>query len=484
MPRIKIYNTMSGTKEDFVPITPNKAGLYCCGPTTYNYIHLGNARPLVVFDTVRRYLEHKGYEVTFVQNFTDVDDKIIQRANAEGIAPHILSKRYMDEYFIDADALNVKRATFHPLVSEHMDDIIRFIQVLVNKNRAYEVEGDVYYSIAGDPDYGKLSKRNRDDLLAGARVDIDERKKDAADFALWKSAKPGEPFWESPWGKGRPGWHIECSAMAAKYLGESFDIHGGGHDLIFPHHENEIAQSEACFEKPMARYWMHNGFITINQEKMSKSLGNFFLVREITDKFPPQVIRFYLLSTHYRSQLDFDDEKLTVASKGLDRLKTAARLAKETLSRSTARPAASAAPCPSPDPAAETLETAAQTAQSQFEAAMDDDFNTALAIAALFDLARELNGASADTDRSKAALSFGLFTLLALVDVLGLDIEESARADARDHLADTLMDFIIQLRQGARSNKDYKTADAIRDGLKERGVLLEDTPQGAQWRRL
>jgi cysteinyl-tRNA synthetase len=475
MPQIKIYNTMSGMKEDFVPITPNKAGLYCCGPTTYNYIHLGNARPLVVFDTVRRYLEHRGYEVTFVQNFTDVDDKIIQKANAEGIAPHILSKRYMEEYFIDADALNVKRATFHPLVSAHMDDIIRFIQVLTDKNRAYEVEGDVYYSIAGDPEYGKLSKRNRDDLMAGARVDIDERKRDAADFALWKSAKPGEPSWESPWGKGRPGWHIECSAMAAKYLGESFDIHGGGHDLIFPHHENEIAQSEACFGKPMARYWMHNGFITVNQEKMSKSLGNFFLVREITDKFQPQIVRFYLLSTHYRSQLDFDDEKLTVASKGLDRLRTAVRLAKEALSRPSA-------PALAGRTDAGALETAIRTAQTQFEAAMDDDFNTALAIAALFDLARELNGAPAD---AAGALDAGLRALLAMADILGLELDADRSAGAnKDQLADALMEFIIQLRQDARGRKDYQTADVIRDGLKERGVLLEDTPQGAQWRRL
>lgn len=484
MPQIKIYNTMSGMKEDFVPITPNKVGLYCCGPTTYNYIHLGNARPLVVFDTVRRYLEHRGYEVTFVQNFTDVDDKIIQKAAAEGIAPHILSKRYMEEYFIDAEALNVRRATFHPPVSEHMDDIIRFIQILTDKNRAYEVEGDVYYSIAGDPEYGKLSKRSRDDLMAGARVDIDERKRDAADFALWKSAKPGEPSWDSPWGKGRPGWHIECSAMAAKYLGESFDIHGGGHDLIFPHHENEIAQSEACFEKPMARYWMHNGFITVNQEKMSKSLGNFFLVREITDKFHPQIVRFYLLSTHYRSQLDFDDEKLTVAAKGLDRLKTAVRLAKEALSRPSAPAPADRADSgtpPEPSGAPNVLETAIQTAQAQFEAAMDDDFNTALAIAALFDLARELNGAPAD---AAGALDAGLRALLAMAEILGLDLDENTPAGAEDRLADTLMEFIIQLRQDARARKDYQTSDIIRDGLKERGVLLEDTPQGAQWRRL
>jgi cysteinyl-tRNA synthetase len=475
---------MSGMKEDFVPITPNKAGLYCCGPTTYNYIHLGNARPLVVFDTVRRYLEYRGYEVTFVQNFTDVDDKIIQRANKEGVASHVLSRRYMDEYFIDADALNVKRATFHPLVSEHMNDIIRFIQILTEKKSAYAVDGDVYYSIASDPEYGKLSKRSRDDLLAGARVDIDERKRDAADFALWKSAKPGEPSWDSPWGKGRPGWHIECSTMAAKYLGESFDIHGGGHDLIFPHHENEIAQSEACFGKPMARYWMHNGFITVNQEKMSKSLGNFFLVREITDKFPAQIIRFYLLSTHYRSQLDFDDEKLTVASKGLERLRTAVRLAKEALERPASSPADAAVLDASTAPA--VLDAAVRAAQTQFEAAMDDDFNTALAIAALFDLARDLNGASGDAVQVRPALESGLRALLAMADILGLELESegNAAAGAGDQLADTLMKFIIQLREDARARKDYKAADALRDGLKERGVLLEDTPQGAQWRRL
>ena len=316
MSEINVYNTMTGTKEPLITREPGKVGMYCCGPTTYNLIHLGNARPLVVFDTIRRYLTYKGYQVTFIQNFTDVDDKIINRAREEGQEPQALARHYIEEYFKDADALNVQRATVHPKVSDHMQDIIDFVKSLEDKGLAYQLEGDVYYSVSKFKDYGKLSKRNREDLLDGARVGVDSRKRDAADFALWKKAKPGEPSWESPWGKGRPGWHIECSAMSNKYLGESFDIHGGGFDLIFPHHENEIAQSEGRFGKTMARYWVHNGFITINHEKMSKSLGNFFLLREILEKFSGQVIRFYLLSVHYRSPLDFDDEKLSVAEKG------------------------------------------------------------------------------------------------------------------------------------------------------------------------
>jgi cysteinyl-tRNA synthetase len=354
-----------------------------------------------------------------------------------------------------------------------MEEILRFVQVLVDKGRGYAVDGDVYYAIAADLGYGKLSKRGREDLLAGARVDINERKRDAADFVLWKSAKPGEPAWESPWGPGRPGWHIECSAMAAKYLGETFDIHGGGYDLIFPHHENEIAQSEACFGKPMARYWMHNGFITVNQEKMSKSQGNFFLIREILDTFSPQVVRCYLLATHYRSQLDFDYEKLEVASKGLNRLKTAARLARETLQSADENPGKKEAAA---------LKEKIRKAREAFEIAMDDDFNTALAMAALFDLARDLNAHAGGA--SKAVLEEGLQTLGALGGILGLELDSPHSAGDERGLEDALMDLIIRLRQTARGKKDFETADAIREGLKERGILLEDTPQGAKWRRL
>ncbi|HPU35217.1 MAG TPA: cysteine--tRNA ligase, partial [Bacillota bacterium] len=305
---MEIYNTLTRRKETFQPREPGKVYMYVCGPTTYNYIHLGNARPLVFFDTVRRYLLYKGYDVLYVQNFTDVDDKIINRAREEGEDPLSLARKYINEYFKDADALNVRRADRHPRVSDHMPDIVRVVEELVQKGFAYEVDGDVYFEVRKFPGYGKLSGRSLEDMQAGARVEVDSRKRDPMDFALWKAAKPGEPSWDSPWGPGRPGWHIECSVMSLKYLGPGFDIHGGGYDLVFPHHENEIAQSEAATGKPFVRYWMHNGFITVNEEKMSKSLGNFFLVRDILSRFSPEVVRFFLLSTHYRSPLDFDDE--------------------------------------------------------------------------------------------------------------------------------------------------------------------------------
>lgn len=308
---IKAYNTQKRQKEELIPAEPNKVKMYVCGPTTYNFIHLGNARPLVVFDVVRRYLAYRGYEVTYVQNFTDVDDKIINRAREEGDEPLTLAARYIQEYFKDADALGVMRADLHPRVSEHIPEIIEMVETLIRKNHAYVVDGDVYFRVSSFDQYGKLSGRSLEDMLSGARVEIDERKESPVDFALWKKAKPGEPSWESPWGPGRPGWHIECSAMSMKYLGATFDIHGGGADLVFPHHENELAQSEAYSGQPFARYWLHNGFITVNKEKMSKSLGNFFIVRDILDQYPAPVVRFYLLATHYRSPLDFDDTKLT-----------------------------------------------------------------------------------------------------------------------------------------------------------------------------
>ncbi|HHW42757.1 MAG TPA: cysteine--tRNA ligase, partial [Desulfotomaculum sp.] len=310
-----IYNTLTKKKELFVPRQAGRVDMYVCGPTTYNFIHLGNARPLVFFDTVRRYFQYRGYRVKYIQNFTDVDDKIINRAREEGVDALALSRKYINEYFKDADALNVRRADVHPQVTGHIPEIIDLIAALMEKGAAYEVDGDVYFAISAFPEYGKLSGRTLEEMQAGARVEVDPRKKHPMDFALWKAARAGEPSWDSPWGKGRPGWHIECSAMALKYLGYSFDIHGGGFDLVFPHHENEIAQAEAATGRPFVRYWMHNGFITVNQEKMSKSLGNFFLVREILNKFPPEVVRFFLLSTHYRSPLDFDDEKMAAAGR-------------------------------------------------------------------------------------------------------------------------------------------------------------------------
>ncbi|MDR1193453.1 MAG: cysteine--tRNA ligase [Peptococcaceae bacterium] len=533
---LRIYNTLTGSKEVFAPLCPGKVGMYCCGPTTYNFIHVGNGRPLVVFDTARRYLLYKGYEVKYVVNFTDVDDKIINRAREEGRSPQELADQYIQEYFRDADALGAARANVYPRVSEHMADIIAFVAELEGKGLAYAIDGDVYYAVREFKGYGKLSKREREDLLDGARVDVDQRKREPGDFALWKKAKPGEPAWESPWGLGRPGWHIECSAMAYKYLGESFDIHAGGADLIFPHHENEIAQSEGRFGRPMAKYWMHNGFITINQEKMSKSLGNFFLLRDVLKKFPGQVIRFYLLSVHYRSPLDFDDQKLLMAQKGLERLKNAARLAGDALAQVTqvtqAQDTQAGLPTQAQDAqtnqaqdtgdgqagsaadregAAAATDSGADAAiwaeiaqgTSQFEAAMDDDCNTALAIAALFDLARGLNSYVGGPERpASGPLRAGLERLLALADVLGLTLIEAANAEDDDlnqalsellrelgravpsaASLENLMDALLILRQDCRRAKDFAAADRIRDGLKALGIGVEDTAQGARWRR-
>jgi len=483
---MEVYNTMTRRKETFQPREPGKVGIYVCGPTTYNYIHLGNARPLVFFDTVRRYFAYKGYEVLYIQNFTDVDDKIINRAAQEGKDPLELSRTYIDEYFKDAGALNVRRADQHPKVTGHMPEIIKMVEALVENGSAYVVEGDVYFEVRKFAGYGKLSGRTLDDLLVGARVEVDTRKRDPLDFAVWKSSKPGEPAWDSPWGPGRPGWHFECSAMSLKYLGTSFDIHGGGFDLVFPHHENEIAQSEAATGETFVRYWLHNGFITVKEEKMSKSLGNFFLVRDILAKFPPETVRFFLLSTHYRSPLDFDDEKLAAAGRGLERIKTSVRLLTEALAKKT-----------SEDTVAVTgdLQTAIDTLKASFDAAMDDDFNTALAIGIVFELAREANTAVqrlgetlARADRevlSKAMDVFKAFNeVLGVfkVDSSGNMIIESV-SEENSGLAEKLLSLIIDVRQEARKKKDWGTSDRIRDGLKELGIVLEDTPQGVRWKK-
>ena len=451
---VMIYNTLAKKKMPFAPLEEGKVKMYVCGPTTYNYIHLGNARPIVVFDTVRRYFTYLGYDVTFVSNFTDVDDKIIKRANEEGQDPVKLAAYYIDAYFEDTKALNVMPADVHPKVSEHIQQIIDFVQGLIDKGYAYALDnGDVYYSVRKFADYGQLSGRDINDLLSGARVEVDEKKKDPLDFALWKSAKPGEPYWESPWGKGRPGWHIECSAMSAQYLGDTFDIHGGGQDLIFPHHENEIAQSCALHDAPMARYWMHNGFITINQEKMSKSKGNFFMLRDILERFDPQVVRFYLLSVQYRSPLDFDDEKIEVAGRGLERLKNASEAVAKAMKLAGAH---------EDDDAAE-LRAKAEKAEADFRAAMNDDFNTALAIAALFELAKDINIYLKKDQFDAKTLEMAQKVLTDLANVLGIELEASTGAD--DDLADKLMDLIIAIRKDARANKDFQTADRIRDGL-------------------
>ncbi|MDW7675547.1 MAG: cysteine--tRNA ligase, partial [Bacillota bacterium] len=365
---MKLYNTLTKTKEELIPVEPGKVKMYVCGPTTYNYIHLGNARPIVVFDTIRRFLNYKGFEVTYVQNFTDIDDKIIKRAQEEKLEAIALAEKYINEYFVDADALNVQRADVHPRVSQHLPEIIATISNLIDKGFAYVLDGDVYYHIQQFDEYGKLSGRTIEEMQAGARIEVNQNKKHPMDFVLWKGVKPGEPAWDSPWGKGRPGWHIECTAMAIKYLGEHFDIHGGGYDLVFPHHENEIAQSEACTGKPFATYWLHNGFITVNQEKMSKSLGNFFLVREILEKFPPQIVRFYLLATHYRSPLDFDDQKLEATLKSFQRIASLVERINEKL------------PIAVEDATGELenqLNGKLERAMSEFDEALSDDFNTA-----------------------------------------------------------------------------------------------------------
>lgn len=484
---LKIYNTLNNRKEVFTPRNPDKVDMYVCGPTTYNLIHLGNARPLIVFDTVRRYLEYSGYKVNYVQNFTDIDDKIINRANEEGMDALALAEKYIGEYYKDAQALGVREATIHPKVSEHLPEIIQMVQGIIDKGYAYVVDGDVYFAVSKFADYGKLSGRKLEDMQAGARVDVDERKQHPMDFALWKSAKPGEPEWDSPWGKGRPGWHIECSAMADKYLGMGFDIHGGGFDLIFPHHENEIAQAEACCETaPFARYWMHNGFITVNEEKMSKSLGNFFTVREILDKYDPEIIRLYMLSTHYRSPLDFDDTKLEMNKKSLARLHNALdNIAALIRNVSFAQDGIL------PEAENKLLRTAIEKSEADFRQAMDDDFNTSLAIASLFDLAREANSfgkalegyaGQAFSIKVKETLEETQAQFTKLGGVMGL-FEKSSGEAPQDDLADRLMDVLIAVRQDARARKDWATADAVRNKLAEIGIVIEDTPQGVRWKR-
>ncbi|MGC7847714.1 cysteine--tRNA ligase [Desulforudis sp. 1088] len=477
---MQFYNTLTKRQETFVPMEPGKVRMYVCGPTTYNFIHLGNARAMVVFDTIRRYLIYKGYDVTCVQNFTDIDDKIIKRANEEGADPIALAAQYVDEYFIDADALHVRRADVHPKVSEHLDDIVALIQRLIDNGLAYAVDGDVYYAVRNFPDYGKLSGRDVEDMLSGARVEVDPRKRDPLDFALWKAAKPGEPAWPSPWGMGRPGWHIECSAMAMKYLGETLDIHGGGADLIFPHHENEIAQSEGATGRPFARYWIHNGFITIREEKMSKSLGNISLVRDLVRAFPPGALRLFLLSTHYRSPLDFNPEKMGASTKGLARLKNSIVLLDEAL--------AGRAADEGNERAAELKEKLGEL-RERFERAMDDDFNTALAVAAVFDLAGEVN---AYLHNEQAPEREALARARALFDdfnsVLGIFREEEGRIVLDEEslggdLVSGLLDLLLGLRQEARQGKDFATADRIRDGLKAAGFVIEDTPRGARWKK-
>ena len=476
---IKVYNTLTKQKEEFVPIHPGKANIYVCGVTPYNHPHVGNARPFVTWDVIRRFLEHEGYDVTHVQNFTDVDDKIINTANKEGVQWFDICNRYIDSYFEVMDKLNVRRAHVYPRVSEHINDIIATVQCLIDNGYGYVVDGDVFYSVEKFKYYGQLSGRNLEDMLAGARVDVDDRKRNPMDFALWKSAKPGEPAWDSPWGPGRPGWHIECSTMSMKYLGETFDFHGGGSDLIFPHHENEIAQSEGCTGiHPFVHYWLHNGFITVNEEKMSKSLGNFFMVIDILEHYDPETLRFFIVSTHYRSPLDFSDARLTEAQKSLARL----RQAQETLGELSEMMSAG----PTADSLA--LRDKVKELREAFMEAMRDDFNTALAISHMFALAKEIN------IYHKAVVDAGIKPdgkLVALLnDVLAemcsiIGVLEKTAAPAAEEAGDSkeaeLVEMLIAMRQDARKNKNYALADELRNKLSEIGIVLQDTPQGVKW---
>ena len=473
---LTVYNTMTRKKEAFHPLHAGEVSIYCCGVTPYNDPHIGNARPFVTWDVIRRYLARKGYKVCYIQNFTDVDDKIIHAANREGVTWKEISDRYIAAYFKAMDALNVRRADVFPRVSETMEDIIRMIETLIARGYAYVTEaGDVYYRVEAFAHYGRLSGRSLDDMEAGARVEVNETKEHPMDFALWKAAKPGEPSWESPWGQGRPGWHIECSAMSVKYLGDAFDFHGGGNDLIFPHHENEIAQAEPCIDgdEKFARYWLHNGFITIDNEKMSKSKNNFFTVKDILKEFPGEVIRFFILQTHYRSPLDFSDERLHEAQTALDRLRNANTVIAELSQREGTS-----------DTAAE-LAVQAETFLRDFDAAMDDDFNTALAISQMFGLAKEINRYHQEIERGVAfdAANFkkAADDYHAMAEIIGIFEQEEATAD--DGLADALMELIIGIRQEARAAKNWAVADRIRDGLKEAGVIIEDTPTGVRWKR-
>lgn len=462
---MKIYNTLTRNKEEFIPIEEGKVKIYACGPTVYNYFHIGNARPFVVFDTLRRYLIHLGYDVKFVQNFTDVDDKIINKAKEEGVSATELSGRYIKEYFDDAEALNVLPADIHPKVSEHIEDIIEFIKTLISKGYAYEADGDVYYATRKFKEYGKLSNQRVDDLESGSRIAIGEVKRDPLDFALWKAQKEeSEIAWDSPWGKGRPGWHIECSTMSRKHLGPTIDIHGGGQDLIFPHHENEIAQSEACNGEPFAKYWMHNGYITVDGVKMSKSLGNFFTVRDIRKEFDGDFIRFFLLSVHYRNPINFSDTEMNSVKQGYDRIRNAIEnlefLAKNGNDEMT-------------DAEKNDLKDFGNLEQ-KFEDAMSDDLNTADAIASIFEMVSHANiisKAGASREYAKEAKE----KIQNLCDIIGI---MQNRSDSSHE--DEKIKKLVNERQEARKSKNYARADEIRDELAEMGITLKDTPQGVQ----
>ena len=464
---MKIFNTLNRKKEEFVPVEKGVVRMYSCGPTVYNYFHIGNARPFIIFDTLRRYLEYSGYTVYFVQNFTDIDDKMINKANEMGITVKELADCYIDEYFKDADGLGIKRATWHPRATDNIDAIIEIVKTLEEKGYAYNVDGDVYFAAKKFSEYGKLSHQPLEDLESGARIDINEAKRDPMDFALWKKQKPGEPAWESPWGMGRPGWHIECSAMANKFLAKTIDIHSGGQDLIFPHHENEIAQSECAHGVTFSNYWMHNGYINIDNRKMSKSLGNFFTVREIAAEFDYEVIRFFMLSAHYRSPINFSKTLMESAKSSLDRIYNCLadmRFASE-----------NAESCSALTDAEKTYKDTIEALKTKYIAAMDDDLNTADAISVIFEIVSEANKqiTGGQSRFSKEVITFTIDTILELGGVLGLLAEKDESIDAE-------ISALIDERAAARAAKDWAKSDELRDKLREMGIIVKDTPQGQQ----
>ena len=467
---MKFYNTLTKKKEEFVPLVPGKVSMYVCGPTVYNFIHIGNARPMIVFDTARRYMEHKGYEVNYVSNFTDVDDKIIAKANEEGVTAEEISQRYIKECKQDMADMNVKPATTHPLATQEIDGMIDMISTLIEKGYAYNVDGTVYFRTRKFKEYGKLSHKNLDDLQGGNRsllVSGEDQKEDPLDFVLWKPKKEGEPYWESPWGQGRPGWHIECSVMSKKYLGEEIDIHAGGEDLIFPHHENEIAQSECCNGKTFARYWLHNAFLNIDNKKMSKSLGNFFTVREIKDKYDLQVLRFFMLSAHYRSPLNFSAELMEASKNGLERIVNAVDNLKYLQEN--------AAVAELTEQETKDLEQVKEFG-TRFDEAMDDDLNTADAISVIFELVKYAN-TSVSEDNSAAFIRAVRDKILELGDILGLKLEK------KEEILDEDIEKLIEERQAARKAKDFAKADEIRNKLQDMGIVLLDTREGVKWKR-
>ena len=468
---MQLYNDLSGSKEHFEPSQPGRVTFYTCGPTVYDYFHIGNSRPFIVFDVLRRFFESKGLAVNFIQNFTDIDDKMIQRAEQMGITVAQLAEKFIAAYYEDADSLGIRRASANPRATDEMPAIIEMISTLIRKGHAYEANGDVYFEVDTFTEYGKLSGQSLEDLHAGARVEIDERKRAPLDFALWKAQKPGEPAWDSPWGPGRPGWHIECSAMARSYLGETIDIHGGGSDLMFPHHENEIAQSEAASGKPFARFWIHNGYLMIDQEKMSKSLGNFFAVRDVRSKFPAVVIRLFMLSAHYRSPINFSQDTLEQASHAQARLRNGWAEIKFALA---ARPC-EVTPC---EPDSELRESIKE-ARELFDECMQDDFNTAGAIGAVFDVIHATNvslGREGGIDYETIAEAAEFLRMVdGVMGIIGID--EEKRSD------DAEIEALINERYEARKNKNYKRSDEIRDILNQKGIILEDTPQGTRWKR-